>query len=107
MFYLSITLLILGFTHFWINSRHKRKLFANATLVSQTEEAESIHFSIQLFDDESEGMHQQKMSKLFEMAEKRRAYNNERLNARYEELQKAATAHLNSETKKPELEALS
>lgn len=86
MIFLSATLLAIALTYFWLTERHKRKLFANATLVSVTEEAEQIHFAVQLFDDETAGSHQEKMNSLFEMAEKRRAYNNERTNAKRENL---------------------
>jgi len=86
MIFLSITIALLGICHFYFTERHKRKLFATATLVSQTEEAESIHFSTQLFMDETPGQYDERINLLIEIAEKRRNFNNDRLNHRRSEL---------------------
>ena len=87
---LAISILFFAIAYVYVNVKDKRKLKAICNLQSQTEEAEGINFQIHLYEDESEGRHQEKINSLFEIAESRRAYNNERLRTQMKKAQEEA-----------------
>lgn len=70
--------------------KSNRKIFAVCQIANQTEEAESVNFSLNLYEGESDGAIREKLQRLFLVAEERRKFNNDRMNQKFEQLQKAS-----------------
>jgi len=62
-----------------------RKVAAVCTIACQTEEAESLNFNLNIYEDESVEQVESKLKKFWDISESRRKFNWERMNAKYEE----------------------
>ncbi len=68
----------------WISTRNQvkpRMALAQFSLVGRTEDSENVTFTTTLFVDETDGVHQERMDKLYALREKRLAFQNERMQA--------------------------
>ncbi len=65
-----------------------RVVSANVHIQAKTEDAEHVDFGVTLYEDESEEEVADKLEKFFLLAEGRRKYNNDRMQARQEALRK-------------------
>lgn len=79
-----------------------RVAFAQAAVVGKTEDSETVQFTATLFEDETPGQWDEKMTKLYELREKRLKFQNERMMALQEEAKKAH-AELQEKRKSGEL----
>jgi hypothetical protein len=68
----------------------KRKPSYVVHVQERTEEAETLDFGVTLFEDESLGKWAEKLERAYSIAEARRAFNNQRMQQEYAELQKKA-----------------
>lgn len=87
----TFTLAAIAATYFYLQERTKKKVAYIVHVQGQTEQAETLDFAVHLFEDESDDKWQEKLYKAFEIQEKRRAFNNDRLmrdnQKRFEEIE--------------------
>lgn len=76
--------------HTWLHERVKRRVSYSINIQERTEEAETLSFSVNLFEDESMGSWSEKLERAYSIAEARRAFNNNRMMAEYDRIQKQA-----------------
>lgn len=85
------------FAHFFFQEKHrksqeaKQKKLAYAIHIQErTEEAETLDFAVNLFDDETMEEWAFKLERAYSIAEARRAYNNKRVTEEYNRMLKEA-----------------
>lgn len=81
---IAYALAVLGFAHFafkFREARERKKVYAVLHIQAKTEEAENMDFALNLLEDDTPGTRQQKIDAIFEITERRRKYNNDRMEA--------------------------
>lgn len=93
---LSVSIIVAALVYAFVHTKDKRKLKAICSLHSQTEEAESLNFQVNLYEDDNDEAVAKKINSLFEIAEARRSFNNERLREHMKKAQEEARQTLES-----------
>ncbi len=76
---LALSIVVAALIYAYVATKDKRRLRAICNIQSQTEEAEGLNFQVHLYESDSDGVIAEKINSLFEIAEARRSFNNERL----------------------------
>jgi len=85
---LEIIVAVLGAAHLYLaHFKDRRKVDSVVHIQERTEEAETLDFSVTLFQDETPEAQRLKMEKYFLIAEDRRARNNNIAQALFQEMQ--------------------
>jgi hypothetical protein len=93
---LAVSIVFAALVYAFVNTKDKKKLRAVCSIQSQTEEAEALNFQIHLYEEDSDGIVAEKINSLFEIAEGRRSFNNERIQKQMKEAQEEARRTLES-----------
>lgn len=91
-----LAIVIAAIIYAFVHTKDKKKLKAICSLHSQTEEAEGLNFQVNLYECDNDDMVAKKLNSLFEIAEARRAFNNERIRAQMTKAQEEARQTLES-----------
>lgn len=93
---LALSIVVAALIYAYVATKDKKKLRAICNLQSQTEEAEGMNFQIHLYEDDTDGIVAEKINALFEIAEARRSFNNDRLRSQMKDAQEEARRTLES-----------
>lgn len=89
---LAVVLGICFLIHTYLAERVKKKVAYVMHISERTEEAETLDFAVNLFEDESMGKWAEKLERAYSIAEARRGFNNQRMMADHKRVMDEAKA---------------